>query len=208
MRGDDSAQAFTLEGFVGSMLILTAVLFALQSVIITPTTAGTVDRDVQAQHQTEADDILQQAKNNGSLKHLVLNFGADGEAYNDSLNSEIGYGPTPPPTEFGENLNATFNQRGRVYNVVVEYRGVSNETANTGIDSVSRNMVYRGVPSDNAIVATETVTIYDDDQMPNYDGGDGTVADAAEDPDYDFPVSDTAPGSPVFTVVEVRVIVW
>jgi hypothetical protein len=95
-----------------------------------------------------------------------------------------------------------------VYNVVVEYRGVSNETANAGIDSVSRNMVYRGVPSDNAIVATETVTIYDDDQMPNYDGGDGTVADAAEDPDYDFPVSDTAPGSPVFTVVEVRVIVW
>jgi hypothetical protein len=206
MRGDDSAQAFTLEGFIGSMLILTAVLFALQSVIITPTTAGTVDRDVQSQHQTEADDILQQAKNNGTLKHLVLNYnGTSGEVFRDSINSEIGYGPNQPPTEFGENLNASFNQRGRVYNVVVEYRGVSNETAHTGIDSVSRNMVYRGVPSDNAIVATETVTIYDDDQMPNYNG---TVLDAAEDDDYDVPVSDTAPDSPVFTVVEVRVVVW
>lgn len=205
MRGDDSAQAFTLEGFIGSMLILTAVLFALQSVIITPTTAGTVDRDVQSQHQTEADDILQQAKNNGTLKHLVLNFDEDGEEFNGTQRTDIGYGATPPPTEFGENLNATFNQRGQVYNVIVEYRGVSNETSHTGIDSVSRNMVYRGVPSDNAIVASETVTIFDDDPMPNYDG---TVQEAANASDYDFPVSDTEPNSPVFTVVEVRVVVW
>ena len=204
-RDDERAQAFTLEGFIGSMLILTAVLFALQSIIITPTTSGTVDRDVRAQHQMQADDILQQAQNNGTLKYLVLNFDSDsgGDLYKGTSRSDIGYGASPPPTEFGTMLNQTFNQRGKVYNVVVEYRGVTNETDHTGVDYVSRNMVYRGVPSDNAIVARHTVTIYDTDPMPN---SDRTVKQAAEE--GDFPVHDTAPDSPVFTVAEVRVVVW
>lgn len=205
-RDDDRAQAFTLEGFIGSMLILTAVLFALQSIIITPTTSGTVDRDVRAQQETQADDILQQAHNNGSLKYLALNFHEDGENYSkDTGDTRIGYGANPPPHEFGTMLYQTFNQRGKVYNVVVEYRGVANETDHTGVDYVSRNMVYRGVPSDNAIVARQTVTVFDDDPMPHYDG---TVKEAAEDDEYDFPVSDTAPDSPIFTVVEVRIVVW
>lgn len=204
-RSDERAQAFTLEGFIGSMLILTAVLFALQSIIITPTTSGTVDRDVRAQHETQANDILQQAHNNGSLKFLVLNFDPDssGDLYNGTSRSDIGYGARPPPTEFGRMLNQTFNQRGKVYNVVVEYRGVANESDHTGVDYTSRNMVYRGVPSDNAIVATQTVTLYDNDSMPN---SPKTVKEAAED--GEFPVRDTAPSSPIFTVVEVRVVAW
>lgn len=202
-RSDERAQAFTLEGFIGSMLILTAVLFALQSIIITPTTSGTVDRDVRAQHETQANDILQQAHNNGSLKYLVLNFDPDGELYNGTSRSDIGYGASPPPTEFGTMLNQTFNQRGKVYNVIVEYRGVENESDHTGVDYTSRNMVYRGVPSDNAIVATQTVTLYDNDSMPN---SPKTLKQAAKD--GEFPVRDTAPSSPIFTVVEVRVVVW
>ncbi|WP_135535500.1 DUF7288 family protein [Halostella pelagica] len=202
---DDRGQAFTLEGFIGSMLILTAVLFALQSVIITPTTAGTVDRDVQAQHQSEANDILQQAKNNESLKYLVLNLNPSrgNEVYNGTSRSDIGYGASPPPTEFGQTLNATFNQRGKVYNIIVEYRDVETSVNSTNVTVRSKNMVYRGVPSDTAVVATETVTVYDDDPMPN---SARTVAEAAEA--GEFPVSDTAPNSPVFTVVEVYLIVW
>ncbi|NHN49589.1 hypothetical protein G9464_18630 [Halostella sp. JP-L12] len=212
-RNDERAQAFTLEGFIGSMLILTAVLFALQSVIITPTTSGTVDRDVRAQHQTQANDILQQAHNNGSLKYLVLNFdGEDSDYYEGSERSDIGYGADPPPTQFGTMLNQTFNQRGKVYNVVVEYRCVATNDSNcegaggnATVGVMRRNMVYRGVPSDNAVVATRMVTIYDNDTLPNYDG---TVEDAAADPNYEFPVSDTAPNSTIYTVAEVRVVVW
>jgi len=209
-RDDDRAQAFTLEGFIGSMLILTAVLFALQSIIITPTTSGTVDRDVRAQHETQADDILQQVHNNGSLKYLVLNFdGGDSDYFHpkEDTRSDIGYGAAPPPTEFGTMLNQTFNQRGKVYNVVVEYRcvGTNDSNCNAGTDNATvgtldRNMVYRGVPSDNAIVATQTVTVYDNDSLPQKDM---SVKEWDE-----FPVSDTAPDSPIYTVAEVRVVVW
>ncbi|WP_135819973.1 DUF7288 family protein [Halostella litorea] len=188
MHEDDRGQAFTLEGFIGSMLILTAVLFALQSVIITPTTSGTVDRDVQSGIEREAEDVLAQQRNKGTLKEQVLNVSEDG--YNGEPST--GYAPSNPPGDFGETLNGTFSRRGRVYNVIVEFRSVSNKTTNTGVNSAVKNMVYRGVPSDSAVVASETVTIYDDE---------------VSNPD-DFPVPDTAPGSPVYTVAEVRLVVW
>ncbi|WP_121822816.1 DUF7288 family protein [Halostella salina] len=196
MFGDNRGQAFTLEGFIGSMLILTAVLFALQSIIITPTTSGTVDRDVQAGIEREAEDILAQEANNGTLKHQVLNM-SDG-VYGDS--AATGYAPGDPPGGFGETLNATFVQRGRVYNVIVEFRDVDDADTNAGVDGRTRSMVYRGVPADSSVVATRTVTIYDDDIVPG-------TGDTVEESD-DFPVGDTAPDSPVYTVAEVRIVVW
>ena len=187
MRGDDRGQAFTLEGFIGSMLILTAVLFALQSIIITPTTSGTVDRDVQSGIEREAEDVLTQERNNGTLKTQVLNVTDNG--YGSS--SAIGYAPDDPPGGFGETLNGTFTQRGRVYNVIVEFRANDSDAGNT-VSSLEEEMVYRGVPADSAVVATETVVIYDDD---------------VSNPD-NFPVPDTAPESPIYTVAEVRLVVW
>lgn len=201
MVGDDRGQAFTLEGFIGSMLILTAVLFALQSIIITPTTAGTVDRDVQSGIEREAEDVLTQERNNDTLKTQVLNVTENG--YGGS--SSIGYAPGDPPGGFGDTLNGTFTQRGRVYNVIVEFRSVSDVQNNTGISSVEENLVFRGVPADSAVVATETVLIYDDDVMSWNESK--TVEEAAAD--GEFPVqADTAPNSPVFTVAEVRLVVW
>jgi len=201
MRGDDRGQAFTLEGFIGSMLILTAVLFAFQSIIITPTTSGTIDRDVQSGIEREAEDVLTQERNNGTLKSRVLNVTDNG--YGSS--SAIGYAPDDPPGGFGDTLNGTFTQRGRVYNVIVEFRTVTDEQNNTGISSVEEELVYRGVPANSAVVATETVVIHDDDVMTWNESK--TVEQAAAD--GDFPVTaDSAPDSPVFTVAEVRLVVW
>jgi len=196
MIGDDRGQAFTLEGFIGSMLILTAVLFALQSVIITPTTAGTVDPDVQSGIQREAADVLTQEANNDMLKQRVLNLSSG--TYGGS--ARTGYAPDDPPGDFGETLNGTFTQRGRVYNVEVEFRTVADADSNSGVDSRVISMVYRGVPADNAVVASETVTIYDDDIVT----GTGTTVENSSE----FPVDDTAPNSPVYTVAEVRIVVW
>ncbi len=222
----DRAQAFTLEGFVASVVVLTAVLFALQSIVLTPTTSGSIDQSVQSQLRQEANDILVANAHNGSqdLSYLVRHW--DGFNTNvtwaGGIDETIGYGSTTPPTAFGAQLNQTFTQRGRVYNVVIEYR-----TPDAPNESETRRIVYRGVPPDNAVVTTYTVTLYDNqtltgpnsdqsmtleqyDQEQDSDRGYFPIPDAFNNSQIDQPAGSENwnEDSPIYNVVEVRVIVW
>jgi len=67
----DRGQAYTLEGFIGAMVVLMAVLFALQSVVIMPTTGGLADRTVQAQIQQEVQDALIVSNQGGNLSETI-----------------------------------------------------------------------------------------------------------------------------------------
>jgi hypothetical protein len=215
---DDRSQAFTLEGFIASVVILTAVLFALQAIVLTPTTGGTVDQEVRSQLRTQANDILVTTAHNSSpgqpnqnLSYLVRHWnGTETEdTWAGAIDDQVGYGSEQPPTAFGTMLNQSFKQRGRVYNVLIEYR---NET-NTN-ESEELRMVYRGVPSDNAIVTTYTIPLYDNDTLTGPDADPDMELweydpDAPSDPttsDY-YPIPDAFDG-PVYNVIEVRVVVW
>lgn len=257
IQNGDRAQAFTLEGFVASVVILTAILLALQSVVLTPTTGGAVDQEVQQQLRTEAHDVLVASAGNASssgvdhdLSHVVR-FWSGSEKSNDdtwvgAIDENIGYGSREPmwrnETLFGEALNGTFTQRGYVYNVILEYRNASAVT-----ESEQVRMVYRGVPSDNAITTTFTVTLYDNDTLtgvnktskrvdctekhleeikPKFGEVDWNMSmspncyypipEAAvfdDDPQTPNPRnSDKEKGekadSPIYNVIEIRVIVW
>lgn len=222
---DGRSQAFTLEGFIASIVILTAVLFALQSIVITPTTAGTVDQEVRSQLRIQANDILVTAAHNTTdnapnqnLSWVVRHWNGTESTWAGALDDTIGYGSTQPPTMFGEMLNHSFKQRGRVYNVIIEYR---NETNNNV--SETERMVYRGVPSDNAIVTTYSITLYDNQTLtgaglnssdPDLCDSDRELWEYSTDPDHTSPVDGCYYPIPnafegrVYNVVEVRVIVW
>lgn len=240
MRGTDRGQAFTLEGFIASIVVLTAILFALQSVVITPTTSGAVDQEVQTDLRTQAHDALRVSAHNGTQNLTwwvrFWNGSADGSATEDTFagasRSTIGYGSEEPfylnDSMLGNVLNKSFTQQGRVYNLIVEYRNATNPN-----ESEELRVVYRGVPSDNAVVTTYTVALYDNmsltgpaanksltlewyDTSPD-DGSEGyyPIPDAfGTDPEdyggagkWDYP-----PGvdedSPLYNIVEIRVIVW
>ncbi|MCT9096279.1 hypothetical protein [Haloarchaeobius sp. HME9146] len=213
MRQDQRAQAYTLEGFIGSVLVLAAVLFALQSVVIMPTTSGKVSRDVQEQLRVEADDILIISSQEESLSCQIRHWnGSTNEnTFAGGFDERIGYGPEPPPnittcdadgTAFGEMLNQTFGEQGREYNIIVSYRHPSDPTL-----SPSERMVYRGVPTESAIAATYTVTLYDNQTLT----GQGCQPDCPElweTNSSEFPIRDAAPNSPVYNVVEVRIVIW
>jgi hypothetical protein len=210
MRGtdtDERGQAFTLEGVIGSIIILTAVVFALQSVVITPTTGGTVNPEVRAQLQSEASDILVTVGQNRSfgLRGQVRYWSQEEQRWGGAINREVGYGSEQPPGQFGRLLNETFTQRGRTYNVVLKYRtNKSNETGEVPL-------VFRGEPSDNAVTATYRVTLYDNMTLtaPN--------STRVEIWRYDtnltnnergyYPIPNAVDG-PIYNVVEVRLTVW
>lgn len=198
MRG----QAHTLEALVASLLLLAGVAFALQVTTVTPLSASTSSQHIENQQGATADGILAAAAENGALKRAVLftddegNFRGTG---NDGYYTKAG-----PPNRFGAMLNRSFESRGIVFNVYVNY-----QTAD-GLAKQKR-MVYRGVPSDHASAASKKVTLVDDDVLHADPDGDDvaepTTTTVADSSLYRDAVNGED-GDGLYNVVEVEVVVW
>lgn len=197
----DRAQAYTLEGFVGSMVVLMAVLFALQSVVITPTTGGLADRQVQAQIEQEAQDALLVANQEGNLSEVVRRWdgnggfeGADQPPAPGELNQTYSPEQFANESDLGQVLKNRFSENGWNYNVELHGEGSYNQT-----------LVYQGSPPSSALSVSYTVTLYDDQQVTS--SRSETLEEAANNDAETIPRkhgSDT----PLYNVIEVRVILW
>lgn len=204
LGSDERGQAFTLEAFIGAILILSAVVFALNATVITPTTGGGVEGDVLAQLRTEADDVLQVAADNGSLTYLARNWDPNDDAFRGNATRSRGYVDDVPPTGFGALLNGTFAQRGRSYSVLYEFRP-ANDSDVPDQHEKELLLVHGGFPTQRVVVATHTVTLYDDMTLV---GTNTTLATARNRSDPSYPIPDAYPDSPLFNVLEVRLVVW
>lgn len=190
----DRGQAITLEAFAAALLLIGGVIFALQATAITPLTASTSSQHIENQQTQVAAGLLDSAAENGSLRTALLNW-------NDSAGSFANVGDRgyyaeggPTNTTFGAMLNRTFRDRGIAFNVNVVYV--------TETDDIrSEQMVHFGTPSDNAVSARRTLTLYDTDELtgPTTGSLDNTSS---------YYAADISPGSNVYTVVHVEVIVW
>lgn len=209
MRRDERGQAFTIEGITAALVLLTAVLLAVQAVVVTPTTRGTVDEDVRTELRQQTEDVLWLSSTGADpgddLSSLVRYWRPNGQTFAGATNPTVGYGRDAPPTRFGMLMNRTFTQRGYLYNAELRYRTrVAGETE-------SLTLVSRGVPDENAVVASWTVTLYDDDTLTGPGAGGGELraydTDPADGDDGYYPIPDAVDG-PVYNVVEVRVVVW
>ncbi|MHC3437528.1 DUF7288 family protein [Natrialbaceae archaeon A-gly3] len=200
----ERGQAHTLEGLMSAMVVLMAVLFAIQSVVITPTTGGAVDRTVQSQLQTEVKDALIVADAEGDLSEMVRYWNVSDD---DEVTFENATAPESSRGEYrtgefeadfllGEILESRFGEQGQNYNVELHTQG----------DEESY-LVYQGQPSSSAVTASYTVTLYNDQHLTasGYEGY--TLEEAADEADDDPPI-EKAGEDPVYNVVEVRVIVW
>lgn len=198
-RDDARGQAFTLEGLVAGLLLLSAVLFAMQAVVVAP---GIPGADVEPSIRQQTADTLEIAQREGALSEMVRFYNNDSEAetFAGATSPTIGYGSDVPDNRFGELVDAVFKDQGLVANVRLEYRSAS------GIGSDSARLIYRGSPPDAATVATATVTLYSNQTLTGPDGDDVTLAEAAEAGFY--PIKDIDPDGPLHNVVHVRVIVW
>jgi hypothetical protein len=200
MRG----QAYTLEGVVAALLLLSTVVLAIQTVAVTPTTPGTIDRDARAQLRVQAQDVLSAGHESGALTETVLNWNTTTDLFYDpypnyNVSDTFGYGPKRVPTEFGGMLNQTFAQRDYNVNVYLEYR--SNESSWTETEQYP--LLRRGVPTDNAVSATYVVTLYDDMRLTA--GNNERLADVDQ---TSYFAEDIYPDGPVYNVIRVRVVVW
>lgn len=205
---DERGQGFTLEGLIGGLLILAAVLFALQATILAPNASGSTSEKTQLALQRQADDILTTTATDEekSLSYYVRYWDMGRLTFVEGKNLEVGYGSRRVPGPFGERLETVFTENGHTYNVILAYQTDGSEQNDT------IPMVYQGEPPSSAVVATYKVTLYDSMSLK---GPEAPIAglDEFDTEPYDgddgyYPVPEAAPNSTVYNVVEVRLIVW
>ncbi|OVE85632.1 DUF7288 family protein [Natronolimnobius baerhuensis] len=195
---DERGQAYTLEGFIGAMIVLMALLFALQSVVITPTTGGLADRTVQEQIQQEVQDALVVSTQDGDLSATIRDWDEEGGFVGAN-------GPSAPGEDHDTYTVAEFNESvlGGVLEERFADRGWSYNVELHTADGENRTLVYQGSPPSDAVTASYTVSLYDNqeitsgsnEELQNIDSDDRTIPRENED-------------EQLYAVVEVRVILW
>lgn len=189
-RTDTRAQARSLEGVAAAFIVVGAVVFALQSAVVTPLTSSTANQFLEDRQETLADDTLGAAAGTGELREALLYWNTTSKRFDGATAN--GYSGAPPVT-FGDRLASAFEGRRVAYNVMVYHQ--------TPAGAQRTPMVYQGTPSDNAVAASTYVTLYDTDAL-SAPGFNSTLANTSN-----FYAGDQS-ASAVYNVVEVRVIVW
>ncbi|WP_435128626.1 DUF7288 family protein [Halobaculum sp. D14] len=212
--GRSRGQAHTLEGVMAALLVVIGVLLAYQAIVLTPTTAGTVDRDVTAHLGTRVGDVLRAANDDRAISRVMRYWNTSGYNGTGSFKAPagvtvrrgLGYKFDTPPGRFGRLLNESFTQNGYVVNVYLEARDVSNPTETT-----TYPLIKRGQPTSNAAVASLTVTLYDYQYQTRLAANGTLVPDensarlgSLSDDRYFAGDLD----GPVYNVVTVKVVVW
>jgi hypothetical protein len=198
-------QAHTLEAFSAALVLLASVVFALQVTAVTPLTASTASQHIENQMQGTAHGTLDQSIEDGSLKRTLLYWNNSTSDFHGSAAGNF-YTNAGPPTEFGTRLNETFLDRGIAFDLTIIYE------APTG--NKEKTLIKLGRPSDNAVTADRTLTLFDDDHLYDADNTRNesvTLASTDESPFHsgsDPDNWDQSPNSPVYNVVKVRLTVW
>jgi hypothetical protein len=197
--GEDArGQAHTLEAVIGALLLLTSVLFALQSTAVTPLSASTSSQHIENQQQERAQGLLASAAENETLRPAVLYYNETGDRFHGADGERGEYAGARPNVTFAQMLNRTFTSQGIAYNVNFEYQ--------TQNGSSSQRFIYNGVPSDNAVSASWTTVIDDSDHLyaPDGDPTGSRVGDGGTD----IYLPDASPDTDLYNVVRVEVVVW
>jgi hypothetical protein len=188
MRG----QAYTLEGVLAAIVVVTATVYGLSAVDTGPFQTGAQQRT--AALDTRASDTLSLAAETGALRNATACYSVGTPTLNGNQ--------TGSSTKFETMLNRTFDRQGDQYNLYLSYWDSDTRQTALASQEAGENVAER--PAD-AAVATETVTLTDDMSARIGDcSGIGPSLSAVDE--YFAP--DAEPDSVVYNVVEVRLVVW
>jgi hypothetical protein len=204
----DRGQAHTLESVVGAVILLTAIAFALQVTIVTPLSASTSSQHIESQQRSVAQGVLANAADSGALQEAVLYWNNTGGRFHNTPVQQF-YTNDPPDNRFGNMLSRAFNEEGIAYNVRVYYQ-TGNVSTRTEINQ--KLMISQGTPSDNAVSATRTITLRNDDHLVDEDGSLNETTVSESDTFYiknaHTGASGAGDGNGLYNVVQVEVVSW
>lgn len=194
-------QSYVLEALGAGILIVAAVLFAIQATAVTPLSVSTASQHVENQERLQAETMLDVAARNGTLRSGLLYWNPENETFVGAEQQRyVGDISDPAPNEFLAMLGRVFSDSQIATNVYVTY----NTAGSTGRQTV----LYQGVPSGNAVSAGHTVVLYEHDKFAAGTGFENRTLNDTSETGFDFYAPNVDPNSPVYNVVEVRIVVW
>jgi hypothetical protein len=194
-------QAYTLEGVFASLLILMSAMFGMQ--VVGTTEPGGMGGPEAL--ETQLQDLLVTASQSGALSEAVRCYDDQSKPLITGNGQELG----KDPAEFELMLNRILDSQGRSYNLYFEYTGSSGrerELVSATTSSATSN------PDDDAVSATQTVTLYDDMQIAF--GSPGVKDCSRRGPElaavnsFYAPDAADSPGEQLYNIVEVRLVAW
>ncbi|XGI83372.1 hypothetical protein ACEU6E_08850 [Halorutilales archaeon Cl-col2-1] len=230
---DREAQMHTLEGFAAAFLIVLSVLYAINSVAVTPTSTATASGG-DASLDALVGDSLRHGKVSGDLRRAVLGFdtSATPPRFNGSTPTVYGYTGTSNLSHIHGDFNTTLERigdRGVVYNVDLrfesndtariderrgcEYLGNHTQTLPGEKQGMARcSLIDNGNPGKGAVTSYDTLVLYEDDLV----NGTVPLANATREgypiPNVDVSESDArfdrGNVSDIYNIVEVRLTAW
>lgn len=193
MVSEDRGQAYTLEGVLGAILVVTAVVYGLQAIDTRAWQAQT-DQNTQ-QLQNRAGDLLTVAGESRALREATL-------CYRDSRRISGSDSPRQRGA-FEDMLNQTFDSQGDQYNLYFSWWNRTDERETTIASSLTADNADRAALS----VATASTTVTLTDDMRQRIGDDCSSTGPKIENSDGFYIQKNV-SSTVYNVVEVRLVVW
>jgi len=180
--------------------MLSSLIFALQMTAVTPLSASTSSQHIENQQQAAGEGALSAAASQGVLKPAILYWNTTIEQYHckqTPCQRTDPYYTSTAPNGFGDILTQAFNANGIAYNVQFRYQTREGGTA-------TDTYIYSGVATDNAVTATRTVILRDDDTLYDAEGRptDTQIGDSM----VNHTIKDT--GGNIYNTVRIEVIAW
>lgn len=185
-------QSYTLEAIGAGLVVLTAVIFAIQATAVTPLSVSTANQHVENQERALAETALAHAAENGTLRDALLYWNPENRTFVDA--SGNGYVGVPPDNGFGRLLRRVFSDEQIAVNVYIGY--------NTSSGPKQRQLVYQGTPSDNAVAASERLVLMDGENLTGPHSTHWLNASTG------FYAPDVAPNESLYNVLEVQIVAW
>lgn len=194
----ERGQIHTLEAFLGALLVVGALLFATQATAVTPLSASTSNQHVENQHAEIAADLLRLTADSGSLSEALRYWNATTDEFQDTARNRTVYTEIPPTGHpLREELSTAFGTGERAYNIDARFQTADNRT-------IAKEIVSMGTPSDHAVSAVRTVTLYEGDTLSAGGFEDQELRNVSDE----FWAPNINSSSSLYNIVEVRITVW
>lgn len=187
---DTRAQLFSIEAAVSVLLVVLMLLTVTQAIAIDPFTSATQQNMIESTASATGNNALEVAKQNNELRESLLAYDVSDGSFAETDNGEYN---GPPATDFGDTLGV-ITDAGYNYNIMLTYQRSDGGLA-------YHRFVYQGEPAQNSISVTETVTLYQSDELIN---GQGTLENNSAM--YLFP--QTSGYNNIYNTVQFRVVIW
>lgn len=197
MVSDERGQALTMEAVIAGVILLSAVLFALQVTAVTPLSTSTSAQHVENQLLSTGEGALDSAAEEGALEEAVLEWDPNEKQFWGTEEETPYFLGEAPDNKFGEVLQETYGDN-IAYNVNITYHNASGYT--------EQIYLVQGEPSDHAVSVTRPVTLSENDRLINEDGSNGQRLEAVGGDFYAEQPAD-ADGN-IYNVLRVEVVAW